>query len=61
MTPIDFVHFSGDSEPNAPVHALYSALNNPLRVVSGGRQFEVCSYYMDGTQMVLEIEEKVND
>jgi hypothetical protein len=55
MTPIDFVVFDGDSEPNTPAYAIAEAMRQPLRIVSASKNWEVCSYYYDEGQMVLEI------
>jgi hypothetical protein len=55
MTPIDFVVFDGDSEPNMPVCAIAEAMRQPLLILSADKDWEVCSYYYDGGRMVLEI------
>ena len=55
MTPIEFVVFAGDSEPNIPAYAIAEAMRRPLRIVSDKKEWEVSSYYYDEGQMVLEI------
>jgi hypothetical protein len=55
MTPIDFVVFGGDSDPNAPVFALAEALREDLVVIGPDGPMEVLSYYMQNGRMVLEI------
>ena len=55
MTPIEFVVFAGDSEPNMPVYAIAEAMRRPLRIVSDKKEWEVSSYYYGEGQMVLEI------
>ena len=54
MNPIDVI-FDGDSEPNMPVYAIAEAMRRSLRIISADKDWEVCSYYYDEGQMVLEI------
>lgn len=58
MTPLDFVVYDGNSEPNTPVHRIAEAMRLPLKIVSAFGDWEVVSYYYDDGQMVLEIVEK---
>lgn len=58
MTPIEFVLFDGDSEPNRPVHEVADAMRTALRIVGPDlTEYEVYSYYYDSGQMVLELKE----
>jgi hypothetical protein len=61
MTPIDFVLFNGDSTPNLPVVYVAEAMQRPLRILSADKEFEVCSYYFDDGEMVLELKERSDD
>ena len=58
MTPIEFVIFSGDSEPNIPAYAIAKAMQLPVRIISSEKDWMVSSYYYAEGQMVLEITEK---
>ena len=55
MTPIDFVVFSGDSEPNMPVHKVAEAMQQPVLFFVGEQQHVVCGYYYLGGQMIAEL------
>lgn len=59
MTPIEFVVFGGDSEPNQPVYQVAEAMTQPIKIIGPDGEYEAVSYYRDGTQMVLEISRKV--
>lgn len=56
MTPLDFVHFDGDSSPNDPIYKLYEAMKKPITVVGPNGELEILSYYLDNGQMILEVE-----
>lgn len=58
MTPIDFVLFEGDSNPNQPVHEVVQAMKNTIKIFVDGSELEVYSYYFHAGQMVLELTEK---
>lgn len=58
MTPIDFVVFGGDSEPNTPVFLIHEAMNKPLRILGPNGEYEPIGYYFDDGQMVLDIRSK---
>lgn len=57
MTPLDFVVYDGNSEPNTPVYRIAEAMQRPLKIVSASGGWRVLSYYYDDGQMVLEIVE----
>lgn len=59
MTPLDFIHFNGDSDPNTPINRVYEAMKKPLCILSQDKEWEVLGYYLgeDG-KMILEIQEK---
>ena len=58
MTPIEFVVFGGDSEPNQPVYQVAEAMSQPIKIIGPDGNYEVLSYYRDGLHMVLEIQRK---
>lgn len=60
MTPIDFVVYDGDSDPNLPVHQVAEAMKEPVIIRGNGVEYEILSYYYDqeAMAMVLDIEEK---
>lgn len=57
MKPIEFIHFGGDSSPNTPVHKIYEAMENHIKIFDGRGEFEILSYYYNEEDkcMVLEI------
>ena len=55
MTPIEFVVFNGDSDPNMPVHQVAEAMYKDIIIRTAQYDFEVLSYLYDDGQMVLEI------
>jgi hypothetical protein len=55
MTPIEFVVFNGDSDPNMPVHLVAEAMYKDIIIRTAQYDFEVLSYFYDDGQMVLEI------
>jgi hypothetical protein len=55
MTPIEFVVFNGDSDPNMPVHQVAEAMYKDIIIRTAQYDFEVLSYFYDDGQMVLEI------
>ena len=61
MTPIDFVVFGGDSEPNQPVCQVAEAMSRDIIVHGPEGKYEVRSYYRDGLHMVLEVGRKETD
>jgi len=59
MTPIEFVIFDGDSDPNQPVYQIAEAMYKPIKIHSSGAEWEVIGYYYgDEGHMVLDIKEK---
>lgn len=58
MTPIEFVVYSGDSEPNMPVHQVADAMYKDIIIRTAQHDCEVLSYFYDDGQMVLEIAPK---
>jgi hypothetical protein len=50
--------YSGDSEPNMPIYKVAEAMEKPLVIRGAGGEFEVLSYYCDGTNMVIDIQER---
>ena len=61
MTPIEFVVFDGDSEPNQPAYQVAEAMSHPIKIIGPDDEYEVLSYYRDGPNMVLEIRRKKED
>ena len=61
MTPIDFVVFGGDSEPNQPAYQVAEAMSQPIKIIGSDGEYEVLSYYRDGPHMVLEVCRKEKD
>ena len=61
MTPIDFVVFGGDSEPNQPAYQVAEAMAQPIKIFGPDGEYEVLSYYRDGFNMVLEVRMKQHD
>ena len=57
MTPIEFVIFEGDSKPNQPVYQVAEAMQKPIKIHSGDKNWVVRSYFFHEGHMVLEIEE----
>jgi hypothetical protein len=55
MTPIEFVVFNGDSDPNMPVHQVAEAMYKDIIIRTAQYDFEVLSYFYDDGLMVLEI------
>jgi hypothetical protein len=55
VTPIEFVVFNGDSDPNMPVHQVAEAMYKDIIIRTAQYDFEVLSYFYDDGQMVLEI------
>jgi hypothetical protein len=55
MTPIEFVIYDGDSDPNMPVHQVAEAMYKDIIIRTAQYDFEVLSYFYDDGQMVLEI------
>jgi hypothetical protein len=55
MTPLEFVVFSGDSDPNMPVFLVAEAMYKDVIIRGAEGDFEVLSYFYDAGQMVLEI------
>jgi len=55
VTPIEFVVFNGDSDPNMPVHQVAEAMYKDIIIRTAQYDFEVWSYFYDDGQMVLEI------
>jgi hypothetical protein len=59
MTPIEFVVFEGDSNPNQPVCEIAEAMHKPIEIHSSGAEWEVIGYYYgEEGRMVLDIKEK---
>ncbi len=58
MTPIEFVVFGGDSEPNQPVYKVAEAMTKPIKIIGPDVEYEILSYYLWGASMVLEIRSK---
>ena len=58
MTPIDFVVFDGDGEPNLPAYEVAEAMTRPIKIVGPDGEYEILSYYLDGSNMVLEVRSK---
>jgi hypothetical protein len=58
MTPIEFVVFGGDSEPNQPVYQVAEAMTQPIKIIGPDGEYEAVSYYLWGASMVLEIRSK---
>ena len=61
MTPIEFVVFNGDSEPNQPACQVAEAMSRDIVVHGPDGEYEVLSYYRDGPHMVLEVRRKETD
>jgi len=60
MTPIEFVVFDGNSDPNQPVYQIAEAMHKPIKIYSFGAEWEVHGYYYGNEDhMVLEIKEKL--
>ena len=57
MTPIEFVIFDGDSNPNLPVYQVAEAMHKPIRIFSGDKEWEVIGYYYADNQMTLDLKE----
>ena len=55
MTPIEFVVFNGDSDPNMPAFLVAEAMYKDIIIRTAQYDFEVLSYFYDDGQMVLEI------
>ena len=55
MTPIDFILFNGDSNPNQPTWEVAAAMRKPIIITDGILEFDVLSYYFTEDGMVLEI------
>ena len=58
MTPIEFVVFEGDSNPNQPVHEIADAMHKPIEIHSSNAEWEVIGYHWSEGRMVLDIKEK---
>ncbi len=59
MTPIEFVVFEGDTDPNQPVYQIAEAMHKLIKIHSSGAEWEVIGYYYgDDGHMVLDIKEK---
>ena len=58
MTPIEFVVFEGDTDPNQPVHEIAEAMHKPIEIHSSSAEWEVIGYYWSEGRMVLDIKEK---
>jgi len=58
MTPIDFVVYSGDSQPNMPVFRVAEAMQAQCKVFGPKGEMEILSYYCDPDSgcMVLEVD-----
>lgn len=58
MTPIDFIKFDGDSNPNLPVYKWEEAMNKEIRVMTADGPATILSYYYDEKtkRMFLDIE-----
>lgn len=61
MTPIEFVVFGGDSEPNQPAYQVAEAMSQPIKIIGPDGEYEALSYYRDGLNMVLEVRMKQTD
>lgn len=59
MSPIEFVLFNGDSNPNQPVYQIAEAMQNHIKILGPACEYRILSYYCDDGKMVLEIEEVV--
>ena len=55
MTPIDFILFNGDSNPNQPIYEITEAMRKPIIITDGISDFDVLSYYHSDDGMILEI------
>jgi hypothetical protein len=57
MTPIEFVVYGGDSQPNTPVYRIAEAMQLDCKVVGPKGEMEILSYYFDpdSKSMVLEV------
>ena len=58
MTPIEFVVFEGDTDPNQPVYEIAEAMHKPIKIHSSNAEWEVIGYYWSEGRMVLDIKEK---
>ncbi len=61
MTPIEFVVFGGDSDPNQPAYQVAEAMTQPIKIIGPDGDYEALSYYLDGPHMVLEVRRKETD
>ncbi len=57
MTPVEFVIYGGDSQPNTPVYRIAEAMQSDCKVVGPKGEMEILSYYFDqdSGRMVLEV------
>ena len=57
MTPLNFVVYDGDSQPNTPAYKIAEALQRDIKIRSRINDWEVLSYYYDEHDhcMVLDI------
>ena len=55
MTPLDFVVFNGDSDPNMPVFRVAEAMQQDLVIRCARYEWEVLSYYFEGGKMCIDI------
>lgn len=57
MSPLEFVNYDGDSDPNTPVYQIAGAMREDLVIQSRDHNWEVLAYYYDRDQkrMMLEI------
>jgi hypothetical protein len=56
MSPIDFILFNGDSDPNQPVYQIAEAMQEPIRIRSQWGDCQILSYYWEDGVMVLDVE-----
>jgi hypothetical protein len=57
MTPVEFVIYGGDSQPNTPVYRIAEAMQSDCKVVGPKGEMEILSYYFDqdSGRMILEV------
>lgn len=57
MTPIEFVIYGGDSQPNTPVYQIAEAMQRDCKVIGPKGDMEILSYYFDqdSGRMILEV------